>query len=204
MKEEKQEKMVAAALKLFEEKGYHVTKVSDIVAEAGVAQGTFYLYFKSKEEMFRAMAEACLNEIAAALEQGQPSIAANSGVCDVIEATLKVYYHNKSILRIIYKHGTGSNELADITGDFYRRMMEMIKGFNKITGRYPDFTEDELEIAAYAHIGMVETAAYQWFVVKSGGQDEIGKLVRVLSVLCEEADAFGGCGTNAGAGRDTV
>ena len=30
-----------------------MTRVSDIVADAGVAQGTFYNYFKSKEEIFK-------------------------------------------------------------------------------------------------------------------------------------------------------
>jgi AcrR family transcriptional regulator len=37
------------ALRRFAKDGYHATKISDIVAEAGVAQGTFYWYFKSKE-----------------------------------------------------------------------------------------------------------------------------------------------------------
>ncbi|MBV6682244.1 TetR family transcriptional regulator [Bacillus sp. JRC01] len=36
------------ALELFAEKGYHRTKISDMVNRAGVAQGTFYWYFKSK------------------------------------------------------------------------------------------------------------------------------------------------------------
>ncbi|RED63205.1 TetR/AcrR family transcriptional regulator [Cohnella lupini] len=37
------------ALRRFAKEGYHATKISDIVSEAGVAQGTFYWYFKSKE-----------------------------------------------------------------------------------------------------------------------------------------------------------
>lgn len=37
------------ALRRFAKGGYNSTKISDIVAEAGVAQGTFYWYFKSKE-----------------------------------------------------------------------------------------------------------------------------------------------------------
>lgn len=41
--------------KLFHEKGYHETAVSDIVRENGVAQGTFYYYFKSKEAVLEAI-----------------------------------------------------------------------------------------------------------------------------------------------------
>ena len=39
------------ALRLFATRGYHLTKVSDIVRESGCAQATFYWHFKSKLEM---------------------------------------------------------------------------------------------------------------------------------------------------------
>ena len=41
-----------AATEVFAEQGYHIAKVSTIVRQVGVAQGTFYLYFKSKQELF--------------------------------------------------------------------------------------------------------------------------------------------------------
>src|SRR5215472_17408382 len=40
--------LLQAAREVLAEKGYEATKVSDIVARAGAAQGTFYLYFPSK------------------------------------------------------------------------------------------------------------------------------------------------------------
>ncbi|MFZ0446473.1 MAG: TetR/AcrR family transcriptional regulator [Bacillus sp. (in: firmicutes)] len=43
------EQILVTALQLFAEHGYHKTKISDIVKMVGVAQGTFYWYFKSKE-----------------------------------------------------------------------------------------------------------------------------------------------------------
>ncbi|MDN7244674.1 TetR/AcrR family transcriptional regulator [Planococcus shenhongbingii] len=46
---DRREQILAVALELFSNHGYHKTKVSDIVKAAGVAQGTFYWYFKSKE-----------------------------------------------------------------------------------------------------------------------------------------------------------
>ena len=44
-----------AAEPLFYEKGYHETSISDIVKRMGVAQGTVYYYFKSKEEILEAL-----------------------------------------------------------------------------------------------------------------------------------------------------
>lgn len=44
--------LLNAALEMFGEKGYPSTTISDIVAAAGVTQGTFYLYFKNKTDIF--------------------------------------------------------------------------------------------------------------------------------------------------------
>lgn len=46
---ERRSQIMQVALKRFATGGFHATKISDIVAEVGVAQGTFYWYFKSKE-----------------------------------------------------------------------------------------------------------------------------------------------------------
>ena len=50
-KEEKEAKLLASALKLFTEKCVKETSVQEITDEAGVAKGTFYLYFKDKYEI---------------------------------------------------------------------------------------------------------------------------------------------------------
>lgn len=59
---DKREAILRAAIKVFAGKGYFNSKVSDIAGEAGIADGTVYLYFKSKDEILhsifdRAMAE---------------------------------------------------------------------------------------------------------------------------------------------------
>lgn len=45
-------RLINSAIKIFSQKGYFNTRISDIVKDAGIAQGTFYLYFKSKEDIF--------------------------------------------------------------------------------------------------------------------------------------------------------
>lgn len=47
-----QRRLLDAAITLFATRGYHATRVADIVQQAGVAQGTFYLYFANKERIF--------------------------------------------------------------------------------------------------------------------------------------------------------
>lgn len=47
--------MLEAALDLFVEKGYAATRVDEVAARAGVSKGTLFLYFPSKEELFKAV-----------------------------------------------------------------------------------------------------------------------------------------------------
>lgn len=49
--------LVSAAARVFAEQGVSDTSVSDIVRAAGVAQGTFYLYFESKDDVILAVVE---------------------------------------------------------------------------------------------------------------------------------------------------
>jgi AcrR family transcriptional regulator len=54
---QRRNEILRAARKVFEERGFLDTRVADIVAAAGVAQGTFYSYFDSKEAVFAEVAE---------------------------------------------------------------------------------------------------------------------------------------------------
>lgn len=47
--------VIEAALACFAERGFAATKLDDIAAKAGVSKGTVYLYFPSKEELFKAV-----------------------------------------------------------------------------------------------------------------------------------------------------
>jgi len=53
--DERRSELIACAKKLFYSKGYESTSVRDIVDEVGVAKGTFYYYFDSKQDMLEAL-----------------------------------------------------------------------------------------------------------------------------------------------------
>ncbi|MBS1227044.1 MAG: transcriptional regulator, TetR family [Proteobacteria bacterium] len=54
-KDARPSELLAAALELFVEKGFAATRLTDVAAHAGVAKATLYLYFDSKEALFRAV-----------------------------------------------------------------------------------------------------------------------------------------------------
>ncbi len=60
--EERRNEIIETAMELFNAKGYEHTAVSDIVKKIGVAQGTFYYHFKSKEEIAEAVIDRYLAE----------------------------------------------------------------------------------------------------------------------------------------------
>jgi AcrR family transcriptional regulator len=67
-KEDRPQEILEAALKVFAEKGFAAARLEEIAAKAGVSKGTIYLYFESKEAVFKALIQeklgARVNEIA--------------------------------------------------------------------------------------------------------------------------------------------
>ncbi len=67
---DKREAILRAAISVFAHNGYFNAKVADIAREAGVADGTVYLYFKSKEEILHSIFDRSVDEaVAEAKEQ---------------------------------------------------------------------------------------------------------------------------------------
>ncbi|MBD0371983.1 MAG: TetR/AcrR family transcriptional regulator [Pyrinomonadaceae bacterium] len=59
---DKREAILRAATQVFARNGYFNSKVADIARAAGVADGTVYLYFKSKEEILHSIFDAAMEE----------------------------------------------------------------------------------------------------------------------------------------------
>jgi AcrR family transcriptional regulator len=54
-KEARPEEILDAALELFTEKGFAATRMNDVARQAGISKGTLYLYFESKEAIFKSV-----------------------------------------------------------------------------------------------------------------------------------------------------
>jgi AcrR family transcriptional regulator len=68
-KDARPSELTSAALDLFVEKGFSATRLDDVAARAGVSKGTLYLYFDSKEALFKAVIEEGIVPTLAAAEQ---------------------------------------------------------------------------------------------------------------------------------------
>ena len=68
-KDARPDEIRAAALALFAERGFAATRLDDVARRAGIAKGTIYLYFPTKEDLFRALVRQDLLPNLAALEK---------------------------------------------------------------------------------------------------------------------------------------
>lgn len=72
-------KLLDAALVVFAERGFHAARVDDVCDEAEVSHGTFYLYFASKEDLFRTLVDDVVTEMRALAGELPPIDAGVSG-----------------------------------------------------------------------------------------------------------------------------
>lgn len=60
---DKRTRIISAAMKVFAQKGFYNSKVSEVAKEAGVADGTIYLYFRNKDDILICMFEDQMKDI---------------------------------------------------------------------------------------------------------------------------------------------
>src|SRR6202161_160505 len=70
---DKRERILHAAVRVFAKKGFHATRVSEVAKAAGVADGTIYLYFRSRDEILVSLFEDRVERLLAFLHTELPA-----------------------------------------------------------------------------------------------------------------------------------
>src|SRR5580700_11281349 len=71
---DKRERILDAAVRVFAKKGFYATRVSEVAKAAGVADGTIYLYFKSKDELLVSLFEDRVERLLAYMREELPKL----------------------------------------------------------------------------------------------------------------------------------
>lgn len=99
----KREQILRSAIKVLSEKGLEKTKISDITKDAGIAQGTFYIYFSSKNALIPAIADSMLqnflNTVNTRLNEGMTFFEQLETMIDI---TFDVTSKYKDVLALCY------------------------------------------------------------------------------------------------------
>ncbi|MEO1269201.1 MAG: TetR/AcrR family transcriptional regulator [Myxococcota bacterium] len=159
----------AAAIEVFAEQGYHAAKVSTIVKRVGVAQGTFYLYFKSKQELFGEILQDFLILMQRPIETWDvgrlESIEDYEQSLNELGNTLiPVINNNRELARIFFNEALVSPDFSSQIQEFYEALIALLTSFNEAMHRQGLIRETDFEVMAVSTIGMVERNIQQYII----------------------------------------
>jgi AcrR family transcriptional regulator len=130
MREERREQILSAARRVFAKKGYAGGSISDVIKEAKIARGTFYLHFESKKEVFGEVLDALLEQLEANIVRVDVSAEASPyhQLLTNVERVLAVVEENADTARILLRPEGGQDaELRSRIDQFYDHAIAMIQ-----------------------------------------------------------------------------
>src|SRR5262245_36307509 len=106
-RDERRAQLVAAAREVFSKKGFHEATVDDITRAAGVAKGTFYLYFDEKRAIYDELVRSFLQhvkDIGASVQREVKTAADFFARCEKAAAELvRVFTQHHGLARLTYR-----------------------------------------------------------------------------------------------------
>jgi len=159
-KDERRAQLVQAAQAVFAQRGYHAATVDDITRAAGVAKGTFYLYFEEKREIYYEVIRgflALIKDIGRSIGQAPRGSDYFSRAEHAANQLMRVFIENREMARLAYRESMGLDaELEKLIGGFYREIAEVEAANIRVGIELGLFRAVDPLVVAYAHIGMVE------------------------------------------------
>jgi TetR/AcrR family fatty acid metabolism transcriptional regulator len=99
---DKRQRILDAAVRVFAKKGFYATRVSEVAKAAGVADGTIYLYFKSKDELLVSLFEDRVERLLAFLQTELPTTAtASEKLRRIIELQLGLLEGERDLAEVV-------------------------------------------------------------------------------------------------------
>ncbi|WP_420974964.1 TetR family transcriptional regulator [Bacillus thuringiensis] len=170
----KKEKIVYAAIEVFQEKGVEKTKISDIVKLAGIAQGTFYLYFPSKLSVMPAIAEVMVEKmILAVKEKVQKDVPFSNKVAQVIDEVFHFIEEYREIQALMYAGLASTEHIKEweaVYEPLYMWLSEFLSGA-KEAGEIRDSVHAER--TAKLFIALVESVAEQVYLYDHKDDEQV-------------------------------
>jgi AcrR family transcriptional regulator len=174
--QETRNRILEAAVRVFASKGYHDTRVDDIVAESNTSKGSFYFYFPSKQDIFLALVDTFADLLESRLRARLE--AETSGVARVdlaLRVCLETFGQYRALAKIALVQATG---LGHVFEEKRRAVNDRFIAFIKknldeavAEGGLPAL---DTEIAACAWMGALNEIVLRW--VYTGQPDPLRAL----------------------------
>ncbi len=130
-KRKRRAEIIRAATCVFAENGYHSASISDIIEKAGIARGTFYLYFTGKHKVLEAILDDVLERLRSRIkgvETGPDAPPPGEQLRANIIRIIRLVTEEREVTRLVLSHGLAPNdEIAERVTRFWHHVAVMIE-----------------------------------------------------------------------------
>jgi len=168
----RKKEILEASKKVFSTKGgYHEAHVEDVIREAKIGKGTFYQYFRNKEDLFVSLLELFLDEWEAYVVKGIEGLEV-VGALDYmklfIEKSIVFFYQDEYLCNIYLGSGVGFGSVFEpYIERFESRMLKYVVDVLESGLEHKQIREDlNVELSANIFLGAMLRIVYHNFVLK--------------------------------------
>jgi TetR/AcrR family transcriptional regulator, fatty acid metabolism regulator protein len=159
-----QQKILDAAIDVFAQKGYHDTRVDEIVDASKTSKGAVYFYFPSKQDIFLAIVDKFANLLE---ERLKPAIAQESSgverVSIALQVCLKTFEQYRSLAKVFLVQAAGLGVVfEDKQIEIHNRFARLIQQQLDDAVREGDIPPIDTEVAAYIWMGAIYIMVIRW------------------------------------------
>jgi len=176
------EHILQAAIQVFAEKGYHETRVDDIVEASGSSKGGVYFHFHSKQEIFLALIDDFAEQLQAAVLQA--IVRENGGIRRVdaaLRSCLEVFAEYQPLAKIFLVQAVGLGEIFEQKRmDIHRRFEGAIKLYLDQALADGDIPPVDTEVAALAWMGAINEVVIRWVLTGEPGPERALPALRAV------------------------
>lgn len=159
----KESSLLKTAFEFFTTKGFSKTSITDIVSKAGVAKGTFYLYFKDKYDIRNKLVshkssqlfKNALNDLGSELN----TMSVEDKIIKVVDNIVNQLNNNQSLLTFISKNLSWGIFKNAITSPVSENDIDFAEIYNKMLNESPNGFRDP-EIMLFMIIELVSSTCY--------------------------------------------
>ena len=136
-KSQRRDEIMAAAKEVFARKGFHDTTIADIAKQAGLAYGSIYWYFDSKDELFHALMAVEEGALRSHLAAALAAVGVSDGEAGeeaplrtAVQATLEFFEADKATVKLLLRDAYAlGDRFEKHLGGIYERFIDDIETF---------------------------------------------------------------------------
>lgn len=155
----REQQMLDAAVEVFARKGFHETSMDTIAAEASISKPMLYLYYGSKDELFRACIQReGLRFVESVVPAGNPLLSPHEQLRTALEGFLAFVDTNRHSWQVLYRQAIGQQAFASEIENARERVIELTAGLLESSAKHAE-PGTNFDVVAVAVIGAGEAIA---------------------------------------------